>query len=273
MASMPLRKRRRFAEESKTNKGTLLAPVRVPTYEEIWILNWEVKRQALGSHRMAVGGVTEKPDPDAGEEDDDIDEDELPPTLQEVTDKKAKKRNSRFEGEEPVYYQSLKSPELWEEAINSLCIGHIVLFTAGDGACIEACLETNTSLVAFTSSPLHATLLQDRTVRYMLKKFADPKSKEYKAEYAALIEKKDQDPKSKAAKAAKKKGGDGAKAGAKKGAKPKGSAKKGKGAKKKKPEEEVEEGEDDDEEEEEEEDDDEEEEEDEEAGGESGYSE
>ena len=249
MASMPLRKRRRFAEASKTNKGTLLAPVRVPTYEEIWTLKWEVKRQALGSHRMAVGGVTEKPDPDAGDEYDDIDEDELPPTLQEVTDKKAKKRKSRFEGEEPVYYQSLKSPQLWEEAINSFCIGHIVLFTAGDGACIEACLETDTSLVAFTSSPLHATLLQDRTVRYMLK-IADPKYKEYKAECAALIEKKDQDPKSKAAK---KKGRDGAKAGAKKAAKPKGSAKKGKGAKKKKKAEEEEEGEDDDDEEEEEE--------------------
>lgn len=179
MASMPLRKRRRFAEASKTNKGTLLAPVRVPTYEEIWTLKWEVKRQALGSHRMAVGGVTEKADPDEGE-DDDIDEDELPPTLQEVTDKKAKKRKSRFEGEEPVYYQSLKSPQLWEEAINSFCIGHIVLFTAGDGACIEACLETDTSLVAFTSSPLHATLLQDRTVRYMLKNLRTPNPKNTK---------------------------------------------------------------------------------------------
>ena len=41
---MPTRKRKRFGEASSTNKGTLLAPVHVPAFENTWTMPWPKKK-------------------------------------------------------------------------------------------------------------------------------------------------------------------------------------------------------------------------------------
>ena len=104
----------------------------------MWALSYASKKDIFESFRLRVGGPT----PD----DDDEAPDEVPPSLEELhrkTDKsKIKPRTSREEGEEPVFYQSLKTKALWAETIHSAsCRKAVVVFTGGDGALLEACLE------------------------------------------------------------------------------------------------------------------------------------
>ena len=133
----------------------LIAPVRVPTFAECWTEEWAIKKDILGNFRMAVGGKTDE----LVEDDDVIDsaDDELPPTLQEVSTG-GKKRKSRSEGQEPMFYQALKSVELWKEVIHSLYIKTVVVFTAGDGNLIEACLLSGVPCLVLRLNTRHVFL-------------------------------------------------------------------------------------------------------------------
>ena len=115
-----------------------MAPVPVLGYEDTWSLPYEVKKGMIESFKLRVGGPLE--------ESEDWEDDELPPSIEELKGvKKAKQRKSREEGEEPVFYQSLKKPELWMELIHTSghtdgCRRLVVVYNSGDGAVLEACL-------------------------------------------------------------------------------------------------------------------------------------
>ncbi len=181
--SMPTRKRKRFGEASSTNKGTLLAPVPVPRFEETWTLPWATKKDLLGPFRMPVGGRTDGGD----DEEEEDEEDELPPTVQELAGQR-KKRKTRAEGEEPLFYQSLKSVELWEEVLHSVCVNKaVVAFTVGDGNLLEACLKLNIPAVGFCMTPAHMSSMHERLVKKLLDLMADATSPFFSAEYAQTI--------------------------------------------------------------------------------------
>ena len=135
---LPTKKRRIFTGVSSDTKGTRLAPAKVLGCDELWALSYASKKGIFESFRLRVGGPAE--------EDDDDAEDEVPPSLEELHGKQAKSkikpRTSRDEGEEPVFYQSLKTKALWEEIIHTTsCRKAVVVFTGGDGTLLEACLE------------------------------------------------------------------------------------------------------------------------------------
>ena len=135
--NLPTKKRKFFAGASVDTKGTLLAPVKVQGYDDMWALPYNTKKGIFDTFRLKVGGPVD----DEEEEGDE----EVPPSIVELQEgthrSKIKPRTSREEGDEPVFYQSLKSKELWMELIHTTsCQKAVVTFTAGDGSLLEACL-------------------------------------------------------------------------------------------------------------------------------------
>jgi len=102
------KRRRYFHDASNTTKGTLLAPVVVPGYEEGWCMPFKEKIELLGDFRIRVGGANEV------ESDVDEEEDEVPPSISEIA-WRGQKRKSCDEGTEPAFYHNLKSRHLWVE--------------------------------------------------------------------------------------------------------------------------------------------------------------
>ena len=60
LGSLPTRRRRHFDDSSKTNKGTLLAPVPVPSYDACWGASFEEKKNIYGGFRRVASACARK---------------------------------------------------------------------------------------------------------------------------------------------------------------------------------------------------------------------
>ncbi len=186
---VPERKRLIF---EGTNRGNVMAFLRLPSWESGWLLSFDDKKKLWGKSRVPVGGKTFDDDDEASGGDDDlvledgVDDncpDLLPPCFGPDGSAPPLKPKTRLGmNYEPVSFHTLPQ-EFYKDVLASYFVKDLFDLTAGDGTAAKACLACNSGYVGICCADFHVVSMRGMLVNYVLTLFANQKSFLYNPKY------------------------------------------------------------------------------------------
>ncbi len=178
-----------------TNRGNVMAFLRLPAWESGWLLSFDDKKKLWGKSRVPVGGRTFVDDDDeasGGDHDDlvpeDGQDDNCPPDLlppcfgPDGSALQLKPKTRSGMNYEPVNFQSLPL-EYYKDVLASYFVKDLLDLTAGDGTAAKACLACNIGYVGICCTDFHAESMRGMLVNYVLTLFANQRSFLYNLKY------------------------------------------------------------------------------------------
>ncbi|CAE7822139.1 unnamed protein product [Symbiodinium sp. CCMP2592] len=157
-----LKKRRNRAHYAGTSAGNVISGVVLPPDSELWQLTFAEKKALYGSARTAVGGATAGHDPAS-----------------------AGKREEH--GLEPFCFHSMPVM-LFKELLDVDLRTTVLLdWTAGDGQCAQACLESKVSYVGVCFTDAHKEKLYERLAHIVMRGMRQEGNQFFDAGFAEVI--------------------------------------------------------------------------------------
>ncbi len=151
-----------------TTRSSMLGPIVMPSHDEVWQQQWQVKKAIFGTAFIPSGG----PVPDINTED-----------VTEPPERQAKRTNETIE---PDFFHNYPAA-VYSDLFSALKVKFVIDLTPGDGTAAIACYKAGLVYLGTPFTTAHATLLRTRVDEEVLKSMTQDRDPLYNARFVAAL--------------------------------------------------------------------------------------